>query len=113
MLIDMSRNQHMADSIDEVDGDARRQWRVVNSLLHPVVIPPGWASTSEYFNNKITKIHEEVGEGSVGITIAVHSPVIFSPERMNVFTQVSIDEVTRMISGKTSKAGRTDYIRPV
>jgi len=65
MLINMSLNQHMADKIDEVDGDASRQWRVVNSFLHPVVIPPflpvDWASTlSEYFNNKFTKIHEEV-----------------------------------------------------
>jgi len=95
----------MADQIDEVDGDACRQWRVENSLLHPVVIPPSlpveWALTlSEY--NKITKIHEEVGKCSVGITIAVHPPVIFSPECMNVFTPVSIYEVTRMISGMTS-----------
>ena len=101
----------MYDSIANESGNIRRQWRAVNSMLHPVVPPPTlpveWASVfSDHFYRRIEKIRKEIARSPA---TDISPRPIGTPAVMDVLSPVTDVEVSRMIAQMPAKVGRADY----
>ena len=102
-LANMDKTVYYSRLISDNSHDSRKLWRELHKVLHKshgTTLPISESSKSlagcfaTFFSNKIMKIRESFSSSESCNT--VHSP--FDPPKLTVFTQVTQDEISKIIS---------------